>query len=212
MHKNNIRTEIRKIPHDVITNINVRVATDSAPRSLDRAHYKLLSCADKLVMHEEKTYTRQNVHVCKSGMDKNCKPPWALSFVHAPTASVHYRLNWSLHWLGFVERHNSLVFLELTFTPAWSYARVTWSRVNWSRVNWSRVNWSRATWSRVNWSRINWSRVNWSRASWRPLFSTHFNAGRISMGLSKFCALRPNELLSLHLCGLVVQPQSSNLI
>ena len=40
--------------------------------SLDQAHYKLLGCARKIVGYEEKPYTTQNVHVCKTGQWKKC--------------------------------------------------------------------------------------------------------------------------------------------
>ena len=44
--------------------------SDSAPRSLDRAHYKLLSCARKMVVYEEKPDTTQYLHICKTGLWK----------------------------------------------------------------------------------------------------------------------------------------------
>jgi len=63
MLKNNIPTDIRRIPYEmldkVIPNFNVQVATThnhSAPKSLDRALYKLWSCACRMVVYEEKTY------------------------------------------------------------------------------------------------------------------------------------------------------------
>ena len=65
----------RRIPNEmldnVITNFNMRVATshsDLAIRSLDRAHHKISRCARKMVVYEEKTYTTQNLHVCKTSL------------------------------------------------------------------------------------------------------------------------------------------------
>jgi len=54
----------------VITNFNVLADSDSAPRSLNRSHYKLLSCDRKMMVYEEKTYTTQNLHSIKQACKK----------------------------------------------------------------------------------------------------------------------------------------------
>jgi len=68
--RNNIRTEIRRILHEmldrVITNVNAQAVIQR--QGVSRAHYKLLSCARKMVVYEETPYNKQNVHVCKAGL------------------------------------------------------------------------------------------------------------------------------------------------
>ena len=47
--------------------------SDSAPRSLYQALYKLLSCTNKMLVYEEKTYTTQSLHMSvRQAYEKNC--------------------------------------------------------------------------------------------------------------------------------------------
>jgi len=44
--------------------------SNTAPRSFDWAHYKLLSNVCKMMVYMENSYTTQNLHVCKTGIRK----------------------------------------------------------------------------------------------------------------------------------------------
>jgi len=46
--------------------------SDSAQRTLDRAHYNPLSRAPIMMVHEECTYATQKIYVCKTDLRKKC--------------------------------------------------------------------------------------------------------------------------------------------
>ena len=51
--KNNMKTEIRRIPQEIVDRVITSSQSNLAAKSLDRAHYKLLSYTRKMVAYEE---------------------------------------------------------------------------------------------------------------------------------------------------------------